>query len=44
VNRPSKVNQDQASEPSMEEEQVDPIPLVSYPKTFLAGDEREFAT
>jgi hypothetical protein len=39
-----KVNEDQASEPPMEKEQVDPIPLVPYTKTFLAGDEREFAT
>lgn len=27
----------------MKQKQVDPIPLVSDTKTFLAGDEREFA-
>jgi hypothetical protein len=38
-----EVYQDQAAESSMKQKQVDPIPLVSDAKAFLAGDEREFA-
>ena len=36
-----KVNEDQALQAAMEENQVDPIPLVPHPEPFLSGDERE---
>ena len=39
-----KVDEDQASEPSMKQKQVDTKPLVPDPKTLLARDEGEFAS
>ena len=39
-----KVDEDQASEPSKKQKQVDTKPLVPDPKTLLARDEGEFAS
>ena len=39
-----QVDQNQVAEPPVKQKQVNPIPLVSDTKAFLAGDEREFAT
>jgi hypothetical protein len=36
-----EINNDETSEPSVEEHQVDPIPLVAGAQAMLASDERE---